>query len=215
MSILAVLDEPKVDENIHTFTDIDHKIPFPIKYYTTPYNKIRRAKLLLFEACLNFYKEYCALTVNERMALINDIEKSCMNYTIRHATNNNIIPSWNTELFENLYHMICYKISANIKPDGLVQGNNGFARKVITRKLNIKELPKMASCDIYPELYEEIIDRIDASKKINKSVKVSTMYICGKCKSNKCTYQIIQSRSLDEGSTISVTCTNCNNKFNG
>ncbi|KAJ1913911.1 transcription elongation factor TFIIS [Tieghemiomyces parasiticus] len=39
------------------------------------------------------------------------------------------------------------------------------------------------------------------------------MFRCGRCKSRKCTYYQMQTRSADEPMTTFVTCTNCENRW--
>ena len=48
------------------------------------------------------------------------------------------------------------------------------------------------------------------SSKFDKKVQASTdMFTCRKCKSKKCTYYELQTRSADEPATIFVTCLDC------
>merc|ERR1711937_777842 len=39
------------------------------------------------------------------------------------------------------------------------------------------------------------------------------MFTCGKCKSKKCTYTQLQTRSIDEPMTTFVFCMNCGNRW--
>ena len=41
----------------------------------------------------------------------------------------------------------------------------------------------------------------------------TTMYTCGKCKKNECTFYEMQTRGGDEGSTTFITCINCGHKW--
>ena len=46
--------------------------------------------------------------------------------------------------------------------------------------------------------------------KFNTNTQASTdMFTCRKCKSKRCTYYELQTRSADEPATIFVTCLDC------
>lgn len=57
---------------------------------------------------------------------------------------------------------------------------------------------------------EETIETISAEQQ--KPVATS-MYTCGKCKKNECTYYEMQTRSSDEGTCIFISCINCGHKW--
>lgn len=41
----------------------------------------------------------------------------------------------------------------------------------------------------------------------------TSIYTCGKCKKNECTYYEQQTRSADEGTTLFITCLHCGHKW--
>ena len=47
------------------------------------------------------------------------------------------------------------------------------------------------------------------SRYDNKAVASTDMFTCRKCKSKRCTYYELQTRSADEPATIFVTCLDC------
>ena len=60
----------------------------------------------------------------------------------------------------------------------------------------------------WSSLLQQKIKR-DASK-FNVNIEASTdMFTCKKCKSKKCTYYELQTRSADEPATIFITCLDC------
>ena len=70
--------------------------------------------------------------------------------------------------------------------------------------------------ELYPELWEEII--LKNKKKLDMLTKEqnqqgSSLFKCGKCRLNNCTYYQLQTRSADEPMTTFVTCINCNNRW--
>ena len=70
----------------------------------------------------------------------------------------------------------------------------------------------MTHQEMHPEQWKSIIERkIKRDRlKFTNNVEASTdMYTCGRCKSKKCTYYEMQTRSADEPTTVFVTCLNC------
>ena len=65
--------------------------------------------------------------------------------------------------------------------------------------------------------YEDLLieeKRIKDENKFTPKIEASTDdFICGKCKSKKCTYYQLQTRSADEPMTTFVTCLDCGNRF--
>ena len=74
----------------------------------------------------------------------------------------------------------------------------------------------MTHQELNPEHWKEYIDKKikrDASK-YNMNIEASTdMFTCKKCKSKKCTYYELQTRSADEPMTIFVSCLDCGAHF--
>lgn len=63
-----------------------------------------------------------------------------------------------------------------------------------------------------PERWGELIDKKvkREASKFHTNIQASTdMFTCRKCKSKKCTYYELQTRSADEPATIFVTCLDC------
>ena len=58
----------------------------------------------------------------------------------------------------------------------------------------------------------EFIDEFE--NKFETNIEASTdTFTCRKCKSKKCTYMQIQTRSADEPMTLYVTCIECGNRW--
>lgn len=193
---------------------LSNSIPLPADCYHEPYNQLRRAKLIVFGACLNAYDTFKLLTYAEKVNLIKLIERACYNHTIEKASDENIITSWSNELFCTLYVSMCYKVSANLEKGGLVN-NTHLAEQVLSGNISIEHLPKLAANDLYPHKYTDIMQRLEASKNVKTDLRTSAMYKCRKCKANKCTIENLYNRSLDEGVNLSIQCTVCGFSWNG
>ena len=81
-------------------------------------------------------------------------------------------------------------------------------RKKIDEKLNNEELN-----------HEKWAQLIDAKSKRDKNRFESNMaastdtFTCRKCKGNKCTYYLMQTKSADEPMTCFIQCVLCNNRW--
>jgi DNA-directed RNA polymerase subunit M/transcription elongation factor TFIIS len=189
-------------------------VPLSTDFYTDPYNATRRAKLIVFNSCLTPYKEYQILPYKDKMKQIKNIERACYNYVIDKAYEENIMTSWDVDLFKELYHIICYKISSNLEQGGIV-GNPNLAKSILSGTISLEHLPRLSSQEMFPQKYKEIIERVEASKSVVQTVKTSAMYKCSKCRENKCIIAPRYNRSLDEGVNLTITCLNCQHEWNG
>jgi len=204
------LSDVKVKEVVECL--VDHAEPLDVQFYKVPYNKIRRSKLILFGSVLSSYNTYANWPPKQRTELLRRLERACYNRTIDTAHSENVLSSWESSLFCDIYHSICYKISVNLEPTGLVCNPN-LARNILNDLISVKSLPAMSSPDMFPEMYVKVRMRIEASKNAKQAIKTTTMYRCGRCKKNECTFKSLQNRSLDECNNYEVTCVNCGNEF--
>ena len=74
----------------------------------------------------------------------------------------------------------------------------------------------MTHQELLPEKWEPLIEekKIRLENKYCPKLEASTdNFTCGKCKSKKCTYYQLQTRSADEPMTTFVTCLDCSNRW--
>ena len=190
-----------------------HRISLLDKHYITPYNKQRRAKLILFMHVFLQHDEFKNYTNENKFLLIERVERACFNHTISKATELNIPMRWDCDLFFDVYTLICAKISSNIDQEDDIK-NPYLANAILTGKIEIGDLPKMTSQELYPEKYVSVLSKIEVAKNIKQTVKTTTMYWCKRCKRNECTYEPRYNRSLDEGINLTVHCVTCGNSWN-
>jgi DNA-directed RNA polymerase subunit M/transcription elongation factor TFIIS len=184
-----------------------------IRYYKPPYNTTRRAKITLFTVVLSDYKEYQELSEEQKLLLADKIENSCYNTLLEKAKDENISNTWENPIFEDTYHSICARISSNIDMHNKVKNIN-LVSSILNGSINIDQLPKLSSQEIFPEKYSEIINKIELSKSASITVKTSSLYRCRRCHQNKCTIENRYNRSLDEGVNLTITCVACGNQWN-
>jgi transcription elongation factor S-II len=134
-----------------------------------------------------------------------NLEKGVFNYIIKEANSRKIVKKWENPAFVDLYIDRLRTIFINLKNTDLIQQiNNG--------EIAPQQVAFMTHQEFKPERWKELIDRKmkrDASKN-NTNIEASTdMFTCKKCRSKKCTYYELQTRSADEPATIFVTCLDC------
>ena len=141
---------------------------------------------------------------NEKKISMN-IEKAIFNYAIKESTQRKIIKKWENPYFVQLYLDRLRTIFTNIS-------NTEIIRQIYSCELSPQNFVFMTHQEMNPERWSELIQqkiKRDASK-FNTNIEASTdMFTCKKCKSKKCTYYELQTRSADEPATIFITCLDC------
>ena len=134
-----------------------------------------------------------------------NLEIGIFNYTIKESTKNKIIKKWENPLFVQIYKDRLYSLYANLKKEELVA-------RIQNNELTPQTLAFMTHQEMDPSRWQLFIEKKMKrdSSKFDKKVQASTdMFTCRKCKSKKCTYYELQTRSADEPATIFVTCLDC------
>jgi transcription elongation factor S-II len=79
-------------------------------------------------------------------------------------------------------------------------------------ELTPKILAFMTHQEMNPAHWKDMIEqkmRRDAVKFSTNVEAMTDMFVCKKCKSRRCTYYELQTRSADEPSTIFISCLDC------
>lgn len=143
-------------------------------------------------------------TENEKLG--ENIEKGVFNYSIKEATNRQIIKKWQNPLFCEIYHSRLRSIYQNLKQ------NEELVNQLKSGEITVNQFAFMTHPEMNPNQWKDRIERkIKRDRlKFTNNVKASTdMFTCNKCKSKQCTYYEMQTRSADEPTTVFVTCLNC------
>jgi len=145
------------------------------------------------------------MKIENNIIIPTNIEKGIFNYVIEEATTKKIIKKWDNRIFVQLYIDRLRSIYINLKNTSLVD-------KIISGEIKSQNVAFMTHQEFIPEIWSKILEqkiKRDASK-FTENVEASTdVYICGRCKSRKCTYESVQIRSADESTTIFVNCLSC------
>jgi transcription elongation factor S-II len=134
-----------------------------------------------------------------------NLEIGIFNYAIKEATRKKIVKKWENPHFVSIYIDRLRSIYMNLK-------NEHLKNLIRNGEVEPKQLAFMTHQEFNPDHWRDIIEKKmkrDASK-YNDNIQASTnMYTCRKCKSTRCTYYEMQTRSADEPATIFVTCLDC------
>ena len=142
--------------------------------------------------------------IGDKLISIN-LEKSVFNYTITEATHKKLIKKWENPYFSQLYLDRLRSIYINLKNKDLLQ-------KLQTRQITPQTLAFMTHQEMNTQRWQNLIDtkmKLDANKYTNNLQASTDMFTCRKCKSKRCTYYELQTRSADEAATIFITCLDC------
>jgi hypothetical protein len=134
-----------------------------------------------------------------------NLEIAIYNYAIKEANSRKIIKKWDNPYFVQLYVDRLRSIYMNLK-------NAELLEQLKSGEIAPQTLAFMTHQEMnngrWSKLIEQKIKR-DANK-FTTNVQASTdMFTCKKCRSKKCTYYELQTRSADEPATIFVTCLDC------
>ncbi len=87
---------------------------------------------------------------------------------------------------------------------------------MIKKEIKAHELAFLNHQAMRPDLWDKLLEekRIKDENKFAPKIEASTDdFTCFKCKSKKCTFYQLQTRSADEPMTTFVTCLDCGNRW--
>jgi transcription elongation factor S-II len=174
-----------------------YNIEDPEKFRTNVLNKLK-------EHFGDFIKD-------ENNTFFVNLEKGIFNYAIKEANSKKIIKKWDNLYFTQLYVDRLRSIFNNLK-------NPQFQEIIKTDEISPQTIAFMTHQEMNPERWRTLINNKilrDASKYVTNIAASTDMYTCKKCKSKKCTYYELQTRSADEPATIFVTCLDCGKHWKG
>jgi transcription elongation factor S-II len=137
--------------------------------------------------------------------LSTNLEIAVYNYSIKEANSRKIIKKWDNPYFVQLYVDRLRSIYNNLK-------NVELLEQIKSGELTVQNVAFMTHQELNPGRWSKLIEqkiKRDANK-FTTNIQASTdMFTCKKCRSKKCTYYELQTRSADEPATIFVTCLDC------
>jgi len=138
-----------------------------------------------------------------------NLEKGIHNWALKEATNRKVVKKWDNPFFVQIYLDHLRSIYMNLKNDRLVNMVN-------TSEIKAHEIAFMTHQEMEPKRWDELIKAKivrDQNKFEDKLEAATDTFTCRKCRSKKCTYYQMQTRSADEPMTIFVTCIDCGTRW--
>jgi transcription elongation factor S-II len=169
----------------------------------------------LFKRKINDPEKFRLAIVEKLNNIINNksisenLEKGIYNNTLASCEKNNLIKKWTNDAFVVLYIQKLKTIINNLN-------NITLLVKLKNKEFKAHELAFMTHQEMRPDLWNELIEekKIKDENKFSPKIEASTDdFTCSKCKSKKCTFYQLQTRSADEPMTTFVTCINCGNRW--
>ena len=148
---------------------------------------------------------------NKLNAIIEDdtlcvnVERGVFNYSLKEASSKKIIKKWENPRFVQIYLDRLRSIYINLK-------DTSFLNRIKNGEVTPLNIASMTHQEMNPSQWRALIEQKvmrDANKYTNNIQASTDMFTCRKCKSKRCTYYELQTRSADEPATIFVTCLDC------
>ena len=146
--------------------------------------------------------------LHDEMKSLN-LEKGIFNFSLEHATKKNVVKKWENQYFVKIYLDRLKSIYINLKDEHVLS-------LIIDEKIKPHKLAYMSHQEMQPHKWSQLIEEKkirDQNKYEPKLEASSDDFKCWKCKSKKCTYYQLQTRSADEPMTTFVTCLNCGQRW--
>ena len=134
-----------------------------------------------------------------------NLEKALYNYTIKEAGFRKIVKKWENPPFVHLYVDRLRSLFTNLN-------NENILKSIRNDELKVQVYAFMTHQEMIPSHWKELLEKkalLENSKFETDLVANTDMFTCGKCKSKKCSYYTMQTRSADEPETIFISCLDC------
>jgi transcription elongation factor S-II len=134
-----------------------------------------------------------------------NMEIGAYNHTLKEATTRKVVRKWDNDHFVQLYVDRLRTIYTNLK-------NPTILEQLHTNAFSAQTFASMSHHEMLPEKWDaRIKKKIERDRtKYDTQIEAATdTFTCRKCKSNKCTYYQMQTRSADEPMTSFVSCIDC------
>jgi transcription elongation factor S-II len=137
--------------------------------------------------------------------IADELEKGVYEFAEKEANTLKLVIKWDNPHFTQLYMDRLRSIYINLKNEELLD-------HLKSGEITGQTLANMTHQEMNPQHWKELIDKKrkrDENKYTNNAQASTDMFTCRKCKSKRCTYYELQTRSADEPATIFITCLEC------
>ena len=127
---------------------------------------------------------------NEKNSI--NLEKGIFNYALKEAEQRKIVKKWDNKYFVQIYVDRLRSIIINLNTNIIDQINNDIIKPHIVAFMTHQELRPEKWIDLI-----ELKSKLDKNKFETNVEAATDTFTCRKCRSNKCTYYQMQTRSAD------------------
>ena len=139
-----------------------------------------------------------------------NLEKGVFNYAIQEAEKKEIVKKWDNVYFTQFYVDKMRSIITNLEK------NSDLRKRITAKEIKSGEIAFMTHQQMNPAKWQKMLDdkKIRDENRYAPKIEASTdNFTCRKCKSKKCSYYQLQTRSADEPMTTFVTCITCGSRW--
>lgn len=145
--------------------------------------------------------------VTDSKVVVN-LERGIFNFALKEATNAKVVKKWDNPIFSQIYVNRLRSVVCNLPH---------IVQQIQSGEIAPQAVAFMTHQEFQPDRWKQLLDlkmKRDASTAKGELVEASTdMYTCKKCKSKRCTYYEMQTRSADEPATVFITCLDCGKRW--
>jgi DNA-directed RNA polymerase subunit M/transcription elongation factor TFIIS len=153
------------------------------------------------------FRKRCVTKINDTVdnsLLSENIEIGIFNRSVQIAKEKQVIRKWTNKFFVEIYLSKLKSVLANL------------SKELISILPEPHKIAFLEHHQMNPSRWEELIQKKAKREEYMCEQKIaanSTDMKCYKCKSDKCSYYQLQTRSADEAMTTYVSCMNCGNHW--
>ena len=137
-----------------------------------------------------------------------NLEIGIYNYAIKEADRRKIVKKWDNKAFVRIYLNHIKSILTNL--------NENIIEQIKNKEIKSQNVAFMTHQELCPQKWASALERKAIRDKVkfeNKMEATTDTFTCRKCKSNRCSYYLLQTRSADEPMTCYVSCLDCGKRW--
>ena len=141
--------------------------------------------------------------------IVKNIEKGIYNYTVKEATKKNLVKKWDNPYFVIIYKDRLRTVFINLQQSDIID-------RIKSKNIKPHEIAFMTHQEISPLKWNKLLEIKKQHEDNLYSPKIDANtddFTCRKCKSKKCSYYQLQTRSADEPMTTYVSCHECGQRW--
>ena len=139
----------------------------------------------------------------------NNLEKGIFNYALKEADQRKVVKKWDNTAFIQIYTNQLRSIYTNLNNKSLIEQINN-------ETIQSQAVAFMTHQELCPEKWDVLLKQkaIKDKNKFETNIAAATdTFTCNKCKSKRCSYTQMQTRSADEPMTTFVQCLDCDKRW--